>query len=216
MFARNARPLLALLLAIPFAAFLGGCSEFGSGRETKVEGEEALQERRTPERIDSIFPIEEHLRRFRLEVPEVTTLSGGEGSAEALVERFIRSVEQADTLDFGRMVMDLAEFGWLYYPHTQYTSRPYELAPSLVWFNMQNRSSRGLTRALDRYAGRTLYYTGFACPEEDVEMLGENRLHHYCTVLGRLPDGEEVEERVFGSIIERDGHFKFVSYSNEF
>jgi len=44
---------------------------------------------------------------------------------------------------------------------------------------------------------------------------GSGWIRHGCTVLGELPTGERVEERLFGSVFEIDGVRKFVSYSNE-
>ncbi len=84
----------------------------------------------------------------------------------------------------------------------------------MVWFQQQNRSSRGVTRLLNRYAGEELFYTGFRCPDEG-EPWGPGRIWHGCTVLGELPEGDRVEERLFGSILEVVGVYKFVSFSNE-
>jgi hypothetical protein len=170
---------------------------------------------RTPVHVDSIFPIEEEIRRFREGTEEVEGLSGGEASKEALVELLIHALEAEDLETITSLALTRDEFAWLYYPHTMYTTRPYELSPALVWFHQQNRSSRGLTRLLDRYAGETLYYAGFNCPDEG-EGFGEGHIWHGCTVLGSLPTGEEVEERIFGSILEWGGRYKLVSFSNEF
>lgn len=170
---------------------------------------------RTPAHIDSILPIEEEVRRFREGTARVDGLTGGEASKEALVAELIRALEAEEVEAVAALAMTRDEFAWLYYPHTMYTARPYELSPGLVWFHQQNRSSRGLTRLLGRYAGETLYYTGLRCPDEG-ESFGEGHIWHGCTVLGSLPTGEEVEERIFGSILEWDGRHKFVSFSNEF
>ncbi|MEX2529923.1 MAG: hypothetical protein WD960_04045 [Gemmatimonadota bacterium] len=169
----------------------------------------------TPVHVDSIFPIEEEIRRFRDGTEQVESLSGGEASKEALVERLIHALEVEDVETITSLAMTRNEFAWLYYPHTMYTARPYELSPALVWYHQQNRSSRGLTRLLDRYAGETLYYAGFNCPDEG-EAFGEGHIWHGCSVLGSLPTGEEVEERIFGSILEWGGRYKLVSFSNEF
>lgn len=169
---------------------------------------------RTPVHVDSILPIDEELRRFRAGMEEVEALEGGAPSRNELVERFVLALEEADTLGLASLALNRTEFAWLYYPHTIYTSRPYELAPALVWFQQQNRSSRGFGRLLGRYGGRALHYTGYACPD-DGEAFGEGRIWHGCTVHGATAEGDRVEERLFGSILELNGRYKLVSFSNE-
>jgi len=43
---------------------------------------------------------------------------------------------------------------------------------------------------------------------------GANRLWHACRVRRTAEAGAALEQRLFGSIIERDGRYKFVSYAN--
>ena len=164
--------------------------------------------------VDSIFPVEEEIRRFQAELPEeITELKEGESSRDALVARFVAYMEAADTTGLAGLAMTPGEFGYLYYPTSRYTRPPYRLSPGLVWFQNQNQSSRGLTRLLRRYAGQTMGYIGFDCPDA-AEVEGENRFWHYCTVR-HLYQGDTVEVRLFGSIWERDGRYKLVGFANE-
>jgi len=167
-----------------------------------------------PERVDSIFPVEVALERFRSNLDEVTALAGGAPSRQELVDRFIHALERGDTIAVAELAMTPSEFAWLYFPHTMYMAPPYELPPGVVWYQQQNRSSQGFNRVLRRYSGETLYYTGFHCPDYG-ETFGNGRIWHGCTVLGELPEGEAVEEQLFGSIIELSGVYKLVSFSNE-
>jgi hypothetical protein len=165
--------------------------------------------------VDSIFPVEEALRRFRATLPyEAGELENAAASSDELVQRFVVALEAADREALVRLVMNRSEFGYLYYEHTCYTRPPFELPPEVLWFQMQNRSGRGLTRLLDRLAGEPLGYLGYHCPEAAREE-GPNRLWPDCMVRITSPQGESVEARLFGSILERDGRFKFVSYANE-
>jgi len=184
------------------------------------EADEPLPRQDAAERpgrvVDSIFPIEEEIRRFRAVLgPEPAGLSGGASSREALIDRFVTALVEADTAAFADMVMNIDEFGWLYYPHTIFTAPPYELAPGLVWFQIQNGSSRGLGRLLGRVAGRPLEVLGHRCaPEPLIE--GPNRIWEECVLLVDPAEGEPQEVAYFGSMLERDGAFKFTSYSNDF
>jgi hypothetical protein len=164
--------------------------------------------------VDSVFPIEEEIRRFRaLLGPDPGSLTEGARSIDALVDRFERALVEADTAAFAEMAMTMDEFGWIYYPSSIFTAPPYELAPSLVWFQIQNGSSRGLGRLLDRLAGRPLVFMGHTCPPEPVTQ-GPNRVWEGCLVRFETADEGPRELQLFGSILERDGVFKFVSYTN--
>lgn len=167
--------------------------------------------------VDSIFPIEEEIRRFRstLEGEPPTRLTGGAASRDALMDRFIAALETADTAAFRDMLMTRAEFAYLYYPYTKFTAPPYELSPALLWFQMENGTSRGFHRMMQRMAGRPAHATGYRCPDPALEE-GPNRIWEGCLVLLRPPGGGATDFRLFGSILEHGGVFKFVSYTNGF
>lgn len=166
--------------------------------------------------IDSVFPIEEEIRRFAASLDSVpTALYEGAASREELVQRFIRAVEARDADEFSRLVLQRDEFIGLYYPHTRYTARPYELAPALLWFQMENPSSRGLSRLLARLGGRDLEFQRLTCPEAPL-VEEQNRIWEHCTVRVRGADGPHAERRLFGAMLERGGRWKFLSYANEF
>lgn len=166
--------------------------------------------------IDSVFPIEEEIRRFVATVDSVpTALYEGAASREELVRRFIGAVEARDPAELSRLALQRDEFIGLYYPHTRYTTRPYELAPALLWFQMENPSSRGVNRLLERMGGRDLDFEGLTCPDEPL-VQEANRIWEHCTVRVRGADGQHAERRLFGAMLERGGRWKFLSYANEF
>jgi len=167
--------------------------------------------------VDSIFPIEEELRRFRatLAGEPPAGLTGGAPSRDALVERFVTALEAADTAAFRDMLLTRTEFAWLYYPHTRFTAPPYELAPDLLWFQIENGTSRGFGRLLDRMGGRAAHAAGYTCPV-GARTEGPNLAWEDCVVHLRPPGSERRDLRLFGTILARDGVYKFVSYSNGF
>jgi hypothetical protein len=164
--------------------------------------------------VDSILPNAESQRRFREGLPAVTSLASGSESRDALVRRFARAVERHDTADLRAMVMSRAEFAYLYYPHTRYTRRPYELPPELLWFTIEQNSEKGIVRVLRRLGGQPLGVRSVEC-EDEPEAVGPARLWNRCLVRRAGSDGG-AGERLFGSIMELDGRYKFVSYANEF
>lgn len=167
-----------------------------------------------PAHVDSIFPIEEEVRRFRAALPDsAVRLEGGAGSRDELVARFIAALEARDVAALDRLVITPAEFAYLYYPHTRYTAQPYEMAPALLWFQLENYGSKGLTRALARYGGRPLDAVGHACPDEPL-VEERNRTWPGCVVLRTTGAGDTTGLSLFGGILERDGRFKFINYAN--
>jgi hypothetical protein len=164
--------------------------------------------------MDSILPPEAEERRFREGLADPGALAGGTRSREALVRAFVRAVEGADTAAVRRMILSRAEFAYLYYPSTEFTHAPKRMSPALLWFLTMQESEKGIGRLFARRGGRPLDYVSSRCaPEPRVE--GENRLWDRCTVTLRR-DGETKTERLFGTILERDGRFKFISYQNEY
>jgi len=164
--------------------------------------------------VDSALPIAEALRRFRVGLPEVHELSGGARSRDALVSRFVRSIESGDTAALRELELTKSEFGYLVYPSSVYTRRPYEQQPDIVWMLARSAGERGYRRLIDRYGGQQLEFQDYACGEPPVSQ-GANRTWRECSARFRRPGGGLVRGRLFGAIIERDGQFKFVNYSND-
>lgn len=164
--------------------------------------------------VDSIFSPEESLRRFRAGLDTAAGLRGGEASPEALAQRWIRAVESHDTLAIRRLVLDRAEFAWLYYPSSRFSAGPFHQPPDLLWFLFQQNGEKGIVRVLRRLGGTDLDYVGLTCPREP-RIEGENRIREYCAVR-RVVGGDTLSQVLFGGIIERGGRFKFISYTNQF
>lgn len=183
-------------------------------RTDATQTTEAATER-TPVHIDSILPIEEEIRRFRAATGRAAThLRGGEASRDALVERIAAALEAEDTAALAGLVIDAAEFIDLYYPHSVFTTAPHELSPALLWMLFTQNGQKGLNRALRQFGGR-LAYAGYDCPGP-ARQEGPNRIQEGCVIV-RAAAYEAGPARLvlFGSILERDGEFKLVSWSND-
>ena len=163
--------------------------------------------------IDSILPIEEHLRRFRIGLAPVDTLQRGASSERALVEAFFAATVARDSVALGELLLSRGEYAWLYYPAHAYSRPPYELDPGSFWVLIQGNSGKGFTRLLREYGGRRLGYVSHDCKPSDA-VQAPVREWNQCEV--RLTvDGAEMVKRMFGSIVEIGGHYKFVSYGND-
>lgn len=165
--------------------------------------------------VDSILPIAEEMRRFRAAVggDPATALRGGSNSRDDLVARFAEALASGDSAALRRLAVSPREFIDLVYPESPYTRAPYRQAPGLLWRQIQPPSGNGLRRLLERHGGRPLRVEALRCPSSR-EVQGSNRLHVGCTV--RFVSGTDAarEGELFGTIIERHGQFKFVSFAN--
>jgi len=164
--------------------------------------------------VDSILPIEEHLRRFRATLTrQPDTLASASPSLDALVARWATAVAANDSAAFDAMVIDAAEFAWLFYPDSRMSKPPYEAPPGLLWGQLLASSNDGVRAVLKRYGGQPLRVDTVTCPDALVE--GANRLHERCVVTVRSGTAAKEERRLFGTILERDGRFKFVGLASE-
>ena len=165
--------------------------------------------------IDSILPIEEEIRRFRAKAPDTPTqLSGGAGSRDDLVRRWVGAIETRDSVALSGMLMNAAEYITFYYPESPYTRPPYRQSPAVRWSLITNTSLQGASRVWTRHAGLPMGYTGYRCNPEP-EILGQNRIWTGC-VVDWENGAQKGSVQLFGPIIERDGEFKFVTYASDY
>jgi len=200
---RTSRPDLVLTLLV--AASLAGCG--GAGAETAGGGDIAV--------VDSVLPMPVMLDRFRAGILEPTRLASGADSRDGLVRDVVRALETADTASLARLTVGLAEWAWLYFPTSVQAHPPYELPPGLAWFQLEEGNRRAVLRALDRLGGSALEYHEHTCPR-DPAAEGDNRVWTGCLVRVTRPGGEPSDLRLFSAILERDGRFAILSWTNDF
>lgn len=202
--------LTTLLIALSLTGALA-CDP--SPHVARAAGNEDLKARRGYV-VDSMLPMDEMLGRFRsdLGAPTVHLGTGAADSREALVRGFVEALTGQDSAALGAMHIDRAEFAWLWFPASKFATAPYELPPDYLWFQMTAESNKGISRALRLFDGGGRY-AAHDCASAPVEQ-GGNRLWERCEVRWVAGDGTEERFRLFGSIIEREGRFKFVSYAN--
>lgn len=165
--------------------------------------------------IDSALSIAERLRRFRATVADrPDTLRRASATLDQLVERWATAVQNRDTAALNAMVIDRAEFAWLFYPTTRLAQPPYETPPALLWEQVLANSDDGIRKVLERFGGRPLLVRSVRCPAP-VETEALNVVRQGCLVRLRAASDTVPEDRFFGSIIEREGRFKFLGYANK-
>ena len=165
--------------------------------------------------VDSVLPMPVMLERFRAGLVQPQRMTSGAATRDELVERIVTALERSDTMAFEPLAMGVEEFAWLYYPTAPTAQPPYELPPGVAWLQIQQRNRDGVLRALREFGGMDLSFGGYRCAAEPTSE-GENRMWNDCVVtLARA--GEPARElRLFGTILERDGRFAVVSFTNDF
>jgi hypothetical protein len=165
--------------------------------------------------VDSALPTAELLARFKAESGDTVpldTFANAAPSRDALVEDFARALAAKDTATLRERLLSRGEFAWLYYPEHPLSQPPYSMPPALMWLQAVNATGE-LRVALDEYGSSTYRYLGYACPDS-ARVAGPLRLHERCVLRLLGPARDTVENRFFGTIVERDGRFKFASYGN--
>lgn len=195
---------------------LVGVAACGADRSAEVVVDSSRPWAKPGDKVDSILPMPEMLRRFRVGLTQPTELEGGASSREALAKRFIGAVATRDTSALRSMLMTRAEFAWLMFPDHRYAEPPYELDPGIFWLQLTAENSKGVERVLQRYGGQKLAFEQLTCGADTLQMRrGPTTLWGPCTVRYRTADSS-LTRRLFGSMIERNGRVKLVSYNNDF
>jgi hypothetical protein len=164
--------------------------------------------------VDSILPIPEQLRRFREALPPTDTLLHASQSRDALVARWAAAIAKNDTTDLNAMVMNRREFAWLFYPDSPMSKAPYEAPPQLLWGQLLASSNKGATQLVSRFGGSRVTVSRLRCPTPP-DTQGANLQHSKCEARLAAPGKQTVDGILFGTIIERDGRFKFVGLSTD-
>ena len=164
--------------------------------------------------IDSILPVKEEIRRFQATIAtRPTGFVDGATSRSALVASFVRALERNDTTALVRLVVDRAEFGYLIYPTSPNAKPPYRQSPELVWMSRTASTDKATTRLLSRFGGAPLGFAGVTCPDPAIRE-GANTLWSNCVVKRLTSSGDTGRLRMFGTIVSRDGRYKFLSLTN--
>lgn len=163
--------------------------------------------------IDSALPMPELLHRFQSKVPDTpAVLANAAPSRDSLLARFLSGVERNDTLGVARLSLTPGEFAFLYFPGSRLSRPPYELDPALAWFQVSGNTTNDLRKLMRALGGKPVRTAGYGCDSTLTE--GKNTLYTHCAVRVITPRRDTMPMALFGTIMERDGRFKFVGLAN--
>jgi hypothetical protein len=193
-----------------------GCDRSASpARAAEVPPPTAVAAQTSQGVVDSVFPMPVMLDRFRKGIEQPAAMTSGAQTRDELVGSMMRALQASDTTAFEKLAVSLPEWAWLYFPSSPMAQPPYELPPALAWFRAQEGNRKGVFRALRELGGHALVLQGYVCNPKPI-VAGDNREWVGCTVTLSRDGGAPVTIALFGSILERDGRFAFLSYVNDF
>lgn len=184
------------------AAACGRAGAEGNGQHSAVAG-------------DSILEMSMMIERFQAAHARVESFGAdAPRSRDELIERFGRAVRDSSVAQLRALTMTEAEFAYLYFPTSLYARPPYAQPPAVSWLLTEQNGLKGETRLLRHVGGTSLRIADHDC-EDAPRTEGANTIWNDCRLTLRHEDGsEEVGVRLFGSVIERNGRFKFISLAN--
>jgi hypothetical protein len=164
--------------------------------------------------VDSIFPMDQMLRRFRVGLgPAPERLEHGLSGKLELARSIMSAAAVSDTVTLRRLQLTKAEFAWLYFPFSDFARDPYELPPEVSWMQIAAQSDAGLTKLMRLITNTQATVDSIVCSPTP-KAQEQNRLWEDCITWWKDQEGRESHYRVFGTIIERGGTMKLVSYAN--
>lgn len=165
--------------------------------------------------VDSVFPPDEALRRFRAEPgsERVDSLSGGATNVRALFEAYVAALQSRDSLAVRALVMTRAEYGWLYFDGSP--EQKSGLMPQTAWGLMESRSNSGLGRAAGRITALgSVRLTGAACGPDRIKT-GVGRIDGPCTITVQPATGAAETIPVARFVFTHRNRVKLVSFAND-
>jgi hypothetical protein len=147
-------------------------------------------------------------------LPTPSHLSGGASSVDELVERFLAALHARDRADLDALRVSEAEYRSIIVPGSVEPGKPPQVlaedALQYFWTEMSQKSAAHRDAILQRFGGRPLGRVRYGFEKGEHRFAGYNAYRKLVVVL-RDEHGAEVEVRT-GSIVERDGRFKFASF----
>jgi hypothetical protein len=141
----------------------------------------------------------------------VSPLTGGSTSAAMLAAAVVSAFERGDIATLRTLALNEHEFRDHVWPELPAAKPERNLPFSFVWGDLHQKSEAALSRTIQGIRGQRFRVIS-------VEALGGTTqyktyaVHRETQLTVKNAEGQEQRIRLFGSVLEKDGHFKVFSY----
>lgn len=143
--------------------------------------------------------------------PSTPLLSNAHPSAEALATAVLAAVERRDIVSLTQLALNEQEFREHVWPELP-AARPERNLPfSYVWGDLHQKSESFLAQTIQEHGGRRYTLLGVRFDGESTAY-PSYAVYRETVVRVRDESGRNVDLRVFGSSVVKDGHWKVFSY----
>jgi hypothetical protein len=135
-----------------------------------------------------------------------------QSSSDALARAVLSALERRDVDALRALAVNEGEFRDVVWPELPAARPERNLSAEYVWSDLRVKSEAGLRRILAEHGGRALTFVrvGF---NGKTSQYRSYLVHREAIITARDADLGESTVQMFGSILERDGHFKVFSYA---
>lgn len=138
-------------------------------------------------------------------------LKFSESSIQGLVEEVLKGVEHNDPEALLKLRINEREFRKYLWPEFPASDPKMNVPLSFAWGNLDQKSEKGARRALSQYGGNAYRFETIYFQEKTQEYSGF-KLYSRSVIVARDGNGNLQELQFCGSIVERNGEYKFLSY----
>ncbi|NUQ81853.1 MAG: hypothetical protein HUU10_09610 [Bacteroidetes bacterium] len=139
-------------------------------------------------------------------------LSAGVSSMDSVAIRFIAALNEGDTAAIGNLVISEYEHNQLLLPefHLHYPAATPDQA-DVIWENLSKKILKGSLYLIGNHMKRNYQFKSLTF-EDPVEEFKTFRIHTNSLLTVLDSTGAERSFKLFGSVVERNGQYKILSY----
>jgi len=141
-----------------------------------------------------------------------TELTGGASSIDSLMILFVDGLNRRDSLLLSEIVISEYEHNELLLPefHLHYPAATKE-NQDVIWTNLSNRTLKGFLYLMGNMTGKSFKYETVKF-EDPVENYETYSIHTNSVITLSDSIGIKRNLKLFGSVVEKNGRFKLLSY----
>lgn len=138
-------------------------------------------------------------------------LKFSESSIQNLAEEVLEAVESNDPEALLRLRINEREFKKYLWPEFPASDPKMNVPFSFAWENLNQKSEKGARRALSQYGGNRYDFESIYF-QEKTETYPSFKLYSKSVLIVKDSEGSLHELQFCGSIVEKNGEYKFLSY----